>query len=357
MLPYYRILGVARTANPDEIKKAYRRLARKFHPDHNGGHALAEERFRLVAEAYEVLTDSESRSAYDRYGSQGLVRGRNRPGVVGGVERFVANLESIVESRLKATRKRGDDRRRIVTVTLDDICQASSVTIDVERVEQCRACSGSRAAPGTQNERCHVCEGDGRLKRGTLLKAADLCPFCQGVGVIAVTPCSECHGAGELKVQRSHEVEIPRGVESGRRLVLRGHGAPGENGGASGDLFLEIKVEKHALLTREGVDVHCTVPVSLTEAVMGGQVDVPVPGGPPIAIKVPRGTTSGQTLRLQKRGLPHAGGERGDLWVRLEIETPKLNKAGLAALAALDEHSKHPRRAAYDKVTKTPAEK
>ncbi|MFT7621201.1 MAG: molecular chaperone DnaJ [Myxococcota bacterium] len=350
MLSYYKVLGVPNTAPQADIKTAYRRLARKFHPDHNGGHPLADQRFRLLAEAWEVLQDEERRRKYDRFGSQGLVRGRDRAGVAAGVERFVANLESIVESRLKSVPRRGEDRRRILAVSLEDACYGAQSAVEVTRNERCNDCGGGGAQAGTQIEACHVCDGRGTFSRGTLLRASDACPFCQGGGKLALSPCLPCDGLGRLELTRSIEVKIPTAVESGRRLILRSYGASGSNGAASGDLFLEVQVQPHAVFVREAHDLRCTVPVLLREAVEGGTVDVPQLRGASVTIRIPRGCLSGQVLRLKGRGAPKPDGSAGDLLARVEIETPVIgSKRGRELLLLLEAECSHPRREAWDK--------
>lgn len=349
MIPYYRILGVDRAADAKVIKDAYRQLARKFHPDHNAGHLLAQERFRLVAEAYDVLTDPERRNAYDRYGGVGLVRGGNRGGVVANVERFMNNLESVVQARLDRAPRRGDDKRRVMDVSLADACYGTKKTIELKRDEKCAGCAGTGAAPGTSLERCHVCSGEGQLTRGKLLRAIDPCPFCQARGVIALSPCHDCDGLGSSELLRQVSVEIPLGVQTGRRLVLRGYGGSGHNGGPDGDLFLEITVESTTVLVRDGHDLRCDVPITLTEAVCGATIPVPTLRDGPVRIRVAPGSQSGQVLRLKGRGAPKGNGKNGDLLVTVRVETPVLTTAeGMTALAALHAASHHPARQAYE---------
>ena len=346
---YYRVLGVERTAPQNEIKKAYHRLARKFHPDTNGGHPLAEQRFRLIAEAYTVLGDDEQRRAYDRFGQGALVRGGSKPGVIGGMERLVSTLGTIVETRLRRAPRRGKDRRTAVTVSLSEACLGVRTSVEVPVRERCPACRGSRAAAGTRPEPCHVCEGSGETRRDSLLSAAEPCVFCQGLGLVAVTPCPACDGVGEVSGARLVPVEVPPAVDPGRRLVLRGFGEPGENGGEPGDLFVEVKVTPHPLLVRDGWDLHCTLPLTLREAVEGAEVSVPALEGAPVRVRVPSGARSGQILRLRGRGVPRPTGA-GDLLLRLEIETPTIASAEARdALARLDATSRHPLREAYER--------
>ncbi len=351
MATYYQSRGVPGSASQAEIKSAYRQLARKFHPDHNEGHPLAEQRFRLLAEAWEVLQNDATRQKYDRFGDAALVK-RGRPdkgGVVGGVERFVSNLERIVEARLKQVPRRGEDRRRVLEVSLEDAVYGARLPVEVTRRERCGDCRGQGAAGGTGLETCHVCDGKGRFKRGTLLRAIEACQFCQGAGTIALTPCVPCQGLGEHDVTRELTAEVPVGVEAGRRLVLRGYGTPGTNGAPAGDLFLEISVRAHRVLTRDGYDLRCTVPIRLLEAVRGGTVTVPLLRGERVTIRIPKRSSSGQTLRLKGRGAPKPDGSAGDLLARVEIETPELaSKEALALLEQLDAVSRHPKREAWE---------
>ena len=354
MAYYYRLLGVDRTAGPSEIKKAYHRLARKFHPDTNGGHPLAEQRFRLIAEAYTVLGDDEQRRAYDRFGPTALVRGGNRPGVIGGMERLVSSLGGIVEARLRRAPRRGKDRRTAVTVTLAEACNGVRAFVDVPFRERCGVCNGTRATPGTVAEACHVCNGTGEARRDSVLAASEPCVFCQGQGVVAIRPCVACDGSGEATVSRRVPVDVPPAVEPGRRLVLRGFGENGENGGDVGDLFVEIKIEPHALLVREGWDLLCTIPLTLREAIEGAEVSVPTLSGAPVRVRVPAGVRSGHTLRLRGRGVPRQTGA-GDLLLRLELETPVLaTREAHAALAELDRTARHPLREAYERELEKP---
>ncbi len=345
---YYRILGVTRTAEATEIKRAYRRLARKFHPDHHGGHPMAEERFRIIAEAYTVLGDDEARRTYDRYGSVALQKYK-RPGVAGGVERFVANLEGILDARISRIPKRGRDLRIVAEIPLKDACLGGKLTLEVERRQRCGSCAGSRAEPKSKTEKCHVCGGSGNLKRGTgLLSVNEACIFCQSFGVVALTPCKSCHGLGESDQRIPVTVEIPPGVETGRRLVLRERGEPGANKGESGDLYIELQVAEHPLLKRDGHDLHCTIPISLKQAICGSTVSVPLLDSGTIDIRVRPGAENGQLLRLRGRGAPRLSDSSGDLIVRLELETPQLDPAEHQTLLdVLDAASSHPKRAAY----------
>jgi molecular chaperone DnaJ len=349
---YYRLLGVPEGADASAIKGAYRNLARKYHPDHNNGHPLSERRFRLLAEAYEVLSDDEKRQKYDRFGPSALTRRGGEPGIVGNVQRLVTNIEQALESRMKQVRKRGEDRRVVLDVSLSQAVFGASLTVQMRRRVRCDRCQATGAEPGTSLEACHVCAGQGRIKSGSgLLAVENVCPFCESRGRIAPSPCSGCEGMSELDRVLDLPVQVPPGTQPGRRLVLRGYGEPGQAGGEPGDLFVELAVKPHALLQREGQDLRCSVPISIAEAVLGGEATVPVLEGGTVTVRVPPRTRSGQTLRIRGRGCPSASGskgERGDLLVKLEVETPVVDSAvALELLSRLEQVSFHPERAEF----------
>jgi len=350
LLNYYRLLGVEEGAGQEEIKRAYRRLAQKYHPDHNDGHPIAEQRFRLIAEAYHVLSDDDKRSAYNRYGEQALVQGGTRTGVVGGVERFVSSLGNLIEERMKRQPQRGHDCRIDINLTLKEACLGTTTDVEIARRVTCANCNGSRAMPGSSVESCHVCDGRGEIRRSSLIPLTDPCVFCDAVGRIAVKPCVECEGEGETTSPQPVSVDVPAMVESGRRLVLRSYGEPGLNGGRDGDLFIAIQVTEHALLTRDGRDLHCNVPIRLSEAVIGSTVQVPMLEGDPIRIKIPSGAHNGQILVLKGRGLNPPGSKTGDYYVHLELEIPTIDPEKAAtALKRLEKVADYPRREQFDR--------
>ena len=351
MAIYYRLLGVERTATPEEIKRAYRRLARKFHPDTNSGHPLAEQRFRLIAEAYGVLSDDHQRTAYDRYGVAALVR-RPRPGFAGGVERFISTVGELVESRTRRQPRRGQDTHRDLEVSLADACLGARHTLRVTREGPCTRCGGGGATPGSEMEVCHVCDGRGDTRRDALLPITERCPFCRGDGRVALSPCDPCGGQGRALQAVPLSIDVPPGVETGRSLLVRGYGEAGANGGPDGDLYVRIAVAPHPLLERRGADLHCEIPLTLTEAVLGGEVPVPLLSGNTVQIRVAPGARSGQTLRVRARGAPRPDGSRGDLFVRLRVDTPMLSSdrsTAVAALHALETHTSYPEREAYER--------
>jgi len=348
------LLGVTAKAQQADIKRAYHRLARKFHPDHNGGHALAQHRFRLIAEAYEVLSDPQTRAKFDRYGPSALVRKDQTPGFVGDVERFVSDLGTMVEDRIRRQSQRGKDCRTELALTFRDACLGTMATVEVPRELDCDDCSGRGAQPETVIEACHVCKGEGEVRsnvRIPLLPVSDSCIFCHGEGSIAIAPCGVCAGSGKVKALQKIPIEIPVMVESGRRLVIKRYGEPGVNGGAPGDLYVVVQVVPHTLLSRDGYDLQCTVPLTLSEAMFGAKVPVPTLEGKTIKIKVPSGAHNGQQLRLKGRGIQRKSGPPGDLYIRLQLETPRLKDDSAAGLVdKLEEQVTYAQRIHYEEL-------
>lgn len=348
------MLGVSAKAPQADIKRAYHRLARKFHPDHNGGHTLAQHRFRLIAEAYEVLGDPQSRAQFDRYGSSALVRRENTPGFVGDVERFVSDLGTLVEDRIRRQSQRGQDCRTELALSFRDACLGTLATVEVMRETDCRSCDGTGAQLDSAIESCHVCGGDGEVKRNVripLLPVTDSCLFCHGTGKIAIAPCDVCDGDGKIQAMQKIPIEVPAMVESGRRLVIKRYGQPGINGGAPGDLYVVIQVVDDDLLSRDGYDLQCTVPLKLSEAMFGAKVPVPTLDGKNVKIKVPAGAHNGQQLRLKGRGIPRKSGSPGDLYIQLQLETPHLSSSSDAGLVdQIEQHVSYPRRLRYEEL-------
>ncbi len=349
MTTFYRLLGVTADSDGAAIKSAYRALARKYHPDHNGGHPLAERRFRMLAEAYDVLSDDAKRVKYDRYGVTALSRQGDLPGFAGSVQRLAKNLETALESRLKGVKRRGADKRLPLALTLREAVFGCTKQVVVIRRGPCDSCGGGGAERGSAVEACHVCDGRGLLREGSgLLAREEACAFCDGRGRVALRPCDACHGAGEAERHLELPVTVPPAAHPGRRLVLRGYGENGQAGGEAGDLFVELSVEPHPLFEREGTDLRVSVPITITEAVLGGQAEVPLLEGGSIGVRVPPGTRGSQVLRLRGRGGPLDKGGRGDLLVRIEIETPVVDSSvARELLERLDQVSIHPHRNAY----------
>lgn len=329
---YYEVLGVARGTPEAEIKKAYRRLAMKYHPDRNPGDKTAEGKFKEAKEAYEVLTDEHKRAAYDRFGHAGVeasagarAGGFNPADAFGDI--FGDMFGDIFGGGRRAGRGqrvyRGADLRYELELELEQAVFGDNVTIRVPALVRCEVCKGSGARSGSAPQTCPTCRGQGqvRMQQG-FFSLQQTCPHCHGSGTVITDPCPRCRGEGRVEENRMLSVKIPPGVDSGDRIRLAGEGEAGPQGGPAGDLYVEIHVRAHALFTREGADLLCTVPISLMTAALGGQVEVPTLDGK-VALKIAPETQSGRVLRLRGKGVkPVRGGGTGDLLCRIEVETP-----------------------------------
>lgn len=327
---YYEILGVSKTASPDEIKKSYRRLAMKFHPDRNKDDAEAEKKFKEAKEAYEVLNDEDKRAAYDRFGHEG-VRGAGGGGPGGfGAEGFSDIFGDVFGDIFGAGRRgggaqvfRGADLAYELRLDLEKAVSGDNVTIDVPTQVGCDTCGGSGAKKGTEPVTCSTCNGAGqvRMQQG-FFSIQQTCPACKGTGKVIADPCDTCHGAGRVRKTKTLSVKVPAGVDNGDRIRLAGEGEAGRNGGPPGDLYVEIRVNPHKIFEREGADLACEVPVSFATAALGGQVELPTLDGT-VSLKVPAGTQSGKTFRLRGKGVVTVRDPRqGDLFAQVQVETP-----------------------------------
>lgn len=331
---YYEILGVARNASEAEIKKAYRKLAMKYHPDRNAGDKKAEEMFKAISEAYEVLSDNQKRSAYDQFGHAGV-----DASAAGGFSSSGANFSDIFSdifgdifggsrssSRMHA--EHGADLRYNLELSLEEAVRGKTVQIKVPTWVKCAECVGSGAKGGTKPKMCTTCAGMGqvRMQQG-FFSIQQTCPTCRGEGTIITDPCSKCRGQGRIQDQKTLSVHIPPGVDTGDRIRLAGEGEAGLHGGSAGDLFVQVHVRQHAIFSREGSDLYCEVPISFTLAALGGEIDVPTLEGK-VKLKVPAGTQNTQTLRVKGKGVKTVRSSTiGDLLCRILIETPiDLNK-------------------------------
>jgi molecular chaperone DnaJ len=358
---YYEILGLAKTASEEEIKKAYRKLAMKHHPDRNQGDGAkaAEEKFKEAKEAYEILSDPQKKAAYDQYGHAGvdpnMGGGRGGPGPegFGGFAEAFGDIFGDIFGGAGGRRGgasgaggqqvyRGNDLSYAMEITLEDAAFGKDTQIRVPTWDGCDTCHGTGAKPGTSAKTCPSCNGSGtvHLRQG-FFSIQQTCPHCHGSGKIIPDPCATCNGAGKIKKQKTLEVKIPAGINEGMRIRSAGNGEPGHNGGPAGDLYIEIRVKQHEIFERDGDDLHCTVPVGLATAALGGTIEVPTLGNK-AEIELPEGTQHGKTFRLRGKGIKGLRSSYpGDLYCHVAVETPvKLSEHQRKLLRELDESFK-----------------
>ena len=352
MADFYQTLGISKNASQDEIKKAFRDLARRHHPDKNPGDKAAEEKFKEVSQAYETLSDPAKRTQYDemsRLGAFGPGAGGFRPGTgqqgfdpsmfgQGGAQFDVGDLSDILGTLFgggggagrgrRRGPERGDDLQVAVTISFDDSLHGATVRVPVEKPVACETCHGSGARPGTAPQVCPECQGRGMVARNQgPFALSQICPRCQGQGTIVESPCPTCRGTGVEQKTRRYSVKIPAGVKNGSRIRIKGKGEAGPRGGPAGDLYVIVRVEEDELFERRGDELVLELPVTIAEAVLGASVRIPTPGGGKVSLKVPAGSQDGRTLRLRGKGAPKLKGGHGDLHVRLRVEVPeKLTK-------------------------------
>ena len=333
---FYEVLGVARGAAADELKKAYRTKAKELHPDRNSDNPNAENQFKEVNEAYDVLKDPEKKAAYDRYGHAAFEGGMGGPRGGGGPGQgdFASAFSDVFEDLFgdfmggrgggRQRAQRGSDLRYNMRVTLEEASKGAQKTINVPASVTCDSCKGSGAEGGAEPVTCPTCSGMGKVRaQQGFFTVERTCPTCSGAGQIVKNPCKACGGAGRTEKERALSVNIPAGVETGTRIRLAGEGEAGLRGGPTGDLYIFIEVRDHPIFQRDGVHLFCRVPVSMGTAALGGEVEVPTIDGGRSRVKVPAGSQTGKQMRLRGKGMPALrGGGSGDMLIELAVETP-----------------------------------
>ena len=339
---YYEVLGVDKNAGAEDIKKAYRKLAMKYHPDRNPGDKTAEEKFKEAGEAYEILSDDEKRQRYDQFGFQGVDPNFNPGGYGGGFGGFgdFGDLGDIFGSffgggaqrSTASAPRRGENVGARVEVTFEEAAFGCEREVGAQRIENCASCSGTGSADG-KVETCSQCRGTGQVRTvqnfmGMQMQSSSPCPRCGGKGKVIQTPCNTCRGKGKVRRTQKVKVRIPAGVDHGQSVRVRGEGSVGANGGPNGDLLVEVYIKRHPIFQRDGVDVLCELPISFTQAALGAEMEIPTLGGK-LSYTIPEGTQTGTVFRLAGKGIPYVGSSsrRGDQLVTVVVETPtKLSK-------------------------------
>ena len=339
---YYEVLGVSRDASEADLKKAFRRLAMKYHPDRAPDDAEAANRFKEAREAYDVLSDAKKRAAYDQFGHAGVNAGAGAGGAGGAGFRDIFDevFGDIFGARAGGERAfRGADLRYGLEISLDEAVFGTTATIRVPGRRECETCSGTGARPGSSPSACSTCDGAGqvRMQQG-FFSIQQTCPRCHGRGEVIADPCGACSGSGWTREHKTLQVKIPAGVDTGDRVRLAGAGEPGERGGPPGDLYVEVGVREHPIFTRDGTHLYCEVPISFATAALGGDLEVPTLDGR-VSLKVPSETQSGKLFRLRGKGVRSVrGGGVGDLICRVTVETPvNLNRKQRELLQAFDD--------------------
>ncbi|MCK5809220.1 molecular chaperone DnaJ [bacterium] len=335
---YYKVLGVSRGAEATELKKAYKKLAVKYHPDKNSGDKAAEEKFKEISHAYDILSDPQKRQIYDQYGEEGLQGGGGGGGFGGGgfggggfggsginiddvFEQFFGGGGQSRQSRVQ----KGEDLSMRMTISFEEAFKGIKKTVSLQRTKQCNSCRGSGAQKGSSKKQCPTCHGAGqvRISQG-FFAHAQTCPSCHGEGQIIEKPCNSCHGTGFNREKSSVEVTIPSGIDDGQRIRLSGEGNAGKNGGPRGDFYVQVSVKPHKLFLRDDLNIHIEVPVAYSLLVLGGTLDIPTMNQT-VEMKVAPGTQPGTKLRLKGKGFPslRSAGRKGDLYVHIKLEVPK----------------------------------
>ena len=343
---YYETLGVPKTASADDLKKAYRKLAMQHHPDRNPGDKKAEEKFKDISHAYDVLSDEQKRAAYDRYGHAAFTQGGGagggfNPGAGGAGFDFSSGFADIFEDLFgmgggqgrkqqgPQTAARGSDLRYNLSISLEEAFKGKSETIKVTTSVACEACHGSGGEKGTKPVTCPTCSGEGRIRASQgFFTVERTCHTCQGLGKIIKDPCRVCAGSGRVRKEKTLAVNIPQGVEEGTRIRLSDEGEVGMRGGPAGDLYIFLSIKPHPIFKREGADIYCDIPIKMTTATLGGAIEVPTIDGGRVKVTIPEGTQTGHQFRLRGKGMSILRSTgRGDMYIQTSVETPvKLNK-------------------------------
>ncbi len=337
---FYEVLGIAKGASADEIKKAYRTKAKELHPDRNQDNPDAESQFKEVNEAYDVLKDADKKAAYDRYGHAAFEGGLGGGGGPrGGYAQgdFASAFSDVFEDLFgdfmggrgpggggRSRAQRGSDLRYNLRISLEEAYKGAQKTITVPGSSQCSSCNGTGAEGGAEPQSCPTCSGLGKVRaQNGFFTVERTCPTCAGAGQVVKNPCRSCHGTGRVEKERTLSVNIPAGVETGTRIRLAGEGEAGMRGGPAGDLYIFIEVREHAIFQRDGISLYCHVPVSMASAALGGEVEVPTIDGGRSRVKIPAGSQSGRQMRLRGKGMSALrGGAVGDMVIELAVETP-----------------------------------
>ncbi len=352
----YKTLGVDKSASESDIKKAYRKLAMKYHPDQNKDNKKAEEKFKEINHAYDILKDEQKRAAYDRYGNAAfdgsMGGGGGASGAGAGGFSGAGNFSDIFEDMFGdfmggGARRgggangamRGSDMQYTMELSLEDAYKGKEAKIKIPVNDSCDECSGSGAKKGTSSKTCDTCNGVGRVRQQQgFFTVERTCPTCHGEGTIIKDPCKKCSGSGRIKKSKTLKINIPAGIESGRRIRLSGEGEAGLRGGPRGDLYVMINIKPHKLFEREGANLYCRVPITITKAALGGEIEVPTIEGKRASVKIPAGTQTGQQFRLRGKGMSMLkSNARGDMYIEIFVETPvNLNKKQQELLRNLD---------------------
>jgi molecular chaperone DnaJ len=332
---YYEILGVTRTCDDKQLKVSYRKLAMQFHPDRNNGDRDAEMKFKEVSEAYEALRDPQKRAAYDRFGHAAFENGGGAGGAGFNAD-FASSMSNIFDDifgdmmgrrggNSRGGRERGTDLRYNMEITLEEAYAGKTADVEVPTKVVCKTCSGSGARRGSAPKPCPTCDGAGRVRAAQgFFSIERTCPACQGRGEVIADPCPECSGAGRVTEERKLSVSIPAGIEDGTRIRLASEGEAGSRGGPAGDLYIFLAIKPHEFFQRDGADIFCRVPVSVTTAALGGEFEVPTIDGGKTRVRVPDGTQTGKQFRLKNKGMPVLRTSRvGDMYIQVVVETPR----------------------------------